>query len=56
MVAFENAKIDKAVADGKLTQAQADKMKANTQKRVENRVDGKGGPGGKGSRRHARRT
>ena len=48
MVAFENAKIDKAVADGKLTQAQADKMKANTQKRVENRVDGKGGPGGKG--------
>lgn len=48
MVAFANAKIDKAVADGKLTQVQADKMKDKTQKRVENRVDGKGGPGGKG--------
>jgi Spy/CpxP family protein refolding chaperone len=48
MVAFANAKIDEGVKEGKLTQAQADKMKANTQKRVENRVDGKGGPGGKG--------
>ena len=42
MVGFTNAKIDKAVADGKLTQEQADKIKANVQKRVENRVDGKG--------------
>jgi hypothetical protein len=48
MVAFENAKIDQGVTEGKLTQAQADKMKANTQKRVENRVDGKGGPRGMG--------
>ncbi len=47
MVAFSNAKIDKAVADGKLTKEQADKIKANVQKRVENRVDGKG-RGGKG--------
>lgn len=47
MVGFTNAKIDKAVADGKLTQEQADKIKANVQKRVENRVDGKG-RGGKG--------
>lgn len=47
MVAFTNAKIDKAVADGKLTKEQADKIKANVQKRVENRVDGKG-RGGKG--------
>lgn len=49
MVAFETAKIDKAVADGKLTQEQADKMKANMQERTENRVDGKG-PDGNGPR------
>lgn len=52
MVAFETAKIDKAVADGSLTQEQADKMKANMQERIENRVDGKGpdgnGPHGRG--------
>lgn len=49
MVAFQTAKLDKAVAAGKVTQEQADKIKANMQKRVEDRVDGKD-RGGKGQR------
>lgn len=49
MVAHQNAELDEAVKDGKLPQEQADKMKADTQQRVEDRVDGKGpGPGGRG--------
>lgn len=50
LVAAENAQIDQGVADGKLTQEQADEMKSQTQQRVEDRVDGKhpeGGPGGR---------
>ncbi len=49
MVAFQIAKLDKAVADGKVTREQADKIKTDMQQRTEDRVDGKGF-GGKGQR------
>lgn len=49
MVAFVNSQIDKAVTEGKLTQAQADKIKPNVQQRVADRVDGKA-RGGQGMR------
>ncbi len=53
MVAFQTAKLDKAVAEGKVTQEQADKIKTDMQQRIEDRVDGKGRDG-KGPRRDGR--
>jgi len=50
MVALVNTTIDKAVADGKMTQEQADKIKPNVEQRVADRVDGKV-RGGEGMRR-----
>ena len=47
----ENSALDQAVKNGKLTQAQADKMKADTQQRIDDYVNGKMpafGPGGPG--------
>lgn len=52
LVAFQTAEIDAAVADGKMTQEQADKMKADLPERVAERVDNAApegrGPGGHG--------
>lgn len=50
LVAEANAKIDQAVADGKITQERADEMKANTVERITNFVN-EGGPIGRGGHR-----
>lgn len=44
------SKIDQGVADGKITEARADEMKANATERATSIVDGKGGRGGPGGR------
>jgi predicted XRE-type DNA-binding protein len=51
IVAAEKAQLDKAVADKKLTQSQADDLLSNLKSRVDDIVNGKlrfGGPGGPG--------
>ena len=55
LVADENTRIDQAVKDGKLTQAQADERKSNVQDRVTQMVnnvrpEGRPGGGGRGDR------
>ncbi|MCL4241646.1 MAG: hypothetical protein KJ048_09860 [Dehalococcoidia bacterium] len=50
LVAEANAKIDQAVADGKITQERADAMKANTVERITTLVN-EGGPIGRGGHR-----
>jgi hypothetical protein len=50
LVAEANARIDAALADGKITQEQADQMKANTVERITTFVN-EGGPFGRGGHR-----
>jgi hypothetical protein len=52
IVADENAEIDQAVKDGKLTQAQADEMKSHVTERVTNMVDNGPPAGGPGRHHH----
>ncbi|KEO84981.1 hypothetical protein EL26_03000, partial [Tumebacillus flagellatus] len=48
LVKQENARLDQAVTDGKMTSDQATQMKANVTQHVTDQVDGKGFGGGKG--------